>query len=190
MDTNVEKVELRSQYRLARSERYAEHSFEFLINSPEFQRAHVIASYMSYGDEPDTFALNRAILAAGKTLVLPRINGDLLDWVQWDGVDGNLESNRKILEPKGAPFSQTSKIEIVVVPALRIDKSGYRLGQGGGYYDRALPHLAAWTIGLVHAHEYSEQELPRDPWDFPLFAAATPEKIIRFQEIVKEDSEQ
>ena len=71
-------------------------------------------------------------------------------------------------------------IEIIVVPALRIDRSGYRLGQGGGFYDRALATTKAFTIGLIHPDEISSEDLPREDWDIPLQAAATPDLVIRF----------
>jgi 5-formyltetrahydrofolate cyclo-ligase len=181
MGISEEKSALRTRYRRERNARYIEHSFEYLASSPEFTRATVIASYMSYGDEPNTHQLNLALINAGKVLLLPRINGEKINWVCWNGDEGNLKMQKKILEPAGPEFNDLEKIEVVVVPALRIDRSGYRLGQGGGYYDRALPHLAAWTIGLIHPDEISSEDLPRQPWDFPLHAAATPDLILRFQ---------
>ena len=183
MGISEEKSALRTRYRHERKERYIEHSFEFLATSPEFSQAKIIASYMSYGDEPDTQRLNQALIAAGKTLLLPRINGEGIDWVQWNGDADNLQKVKKILEPSGPVFTTLEKIEIVVVPALRIDRSGYRLGQGGGYYDRALPHLSAWSIGLIHPDEISSEDLPREPWDYPLHAAATPDLVLRFKKI-------
>ena len=183
MGISEEKSALRTRYRHERKERYIEHSFEFLATSPEFSQAKIIASYMSYGDEPDTQQLNQALITAGKTLLLPRINGEGIDWVQWNGDADNLQKVKKILEPSGPVFTTLEKIEIVVVPALRIDRSGYRLGQGGGYYDRALPHLSAWSIGLIHPDEISSEDLPREPWDHPLHAAATPDLVLRFKKI-------
>jgi 5-formyltetrahydrofolate cyclo-ligase len=181
MGISEEKSALRTRYRHERNERYIEHSFEFLATSPEFSQAKTIASYMSYGDEPDTSALNKALIAAGKNLLLPRINGDQLDWVTWDGSASNLVANKKILEPVGDVFTDLASIEVVIVPALRIDRSGYRLGQGGGYYDRALPKLRAWSIGLIHPDEISSEDLPREEWDQPLNAAATPDLVLRFR---------
>ncbi|CAN2173756.1 COG0212 5-formyltetrahydrofolate cyclo-ligase [Candidatus Nanopelagicaceae bacterium] len=183
MGIGEEKSALRTRYRHERNERYIEHSFEYLATSPEFSQAKIIASYMSYGDEPDTQQLNQALIASGKTLLLPRINGEGIDWVQWNGDADNLQKVKKILEPSGSVFTNLEKIEIVVVPALRIDRSGYRLGQGGGYYDRALPQLSAWSIGLIHPDEISSEDLPREPWDHPLHAAATPDLVLRFKKI-------
>ena len=66
---------------------------------------------------------------------------------------------------------------------LAIDPEGYRLGQGGGFYDRALVKdqvQSAWTIGLIHPDEISSEDLPRDEWDVALNAAATPDLVLRF----------
>lgn len=73
MATNhtVAKDNLRRRLRTQREERYVEHNLLHLLDVPEISRAHVIASYYSYGFEPSTLALNRAILASGKTLILP-----------------------------------------------------------------------------------------------------------------------
>ena len=180
MGISEEKSSLRTRYRRERNERYIEHSFEYLATSPEFLNSKVIASYMTYGDEPDTRQLNLELIKAGKTLLLPRINGDNLEWVQWNGDESQLQQKKKISEPSGPAFTNLAAIEVIIVPALRIDRSGYRLGQGGGFYDRALPHLAAWSIGLIHPDEISGEDLPREPWDIPLHAAATPDLVLRF----------
>ncbi len=180
MGISEEKQSLRTRYRRERNERYIDHNFEHLSSLPEILQADVIASYMSYGDEPDTSLLNRQLITAGKTLLLPRINGVDLEWVQWSGDLEELQVRKKILEPKGATIASLEEIGVIIVPALRIDRSGYRLGQGGGFYDRALPRLQAWSIGLIHPDEISSTDLPQEPWDIPLHALATPDLILRF----------
>jgi 5-formyltetrahydrofolate cyclo-ligase len=124
--------------------------------------------------------INEAFLRDGKVLVLPRINGDQLEWVRWDGDSAQLIAKKKILEPAGDPLTDLSQIQAIVVPALKIDQSGFRLGQGGGYYDRALKNLNAWKIGLVYAGELSSEVLPHESHDVPLDAAATPSIVVRF----------
>ena len=52
--------------------------------------------------------------------------------------------------------------------ALRIDRDGYRLGQGGGYYDRALPQMSGWKIALVHSGEVTSEVLPRETHDIAM----------------------
>jgi 5-formyltetrahydrofolate cyclo-ligase len=150
------------------------------LRAPEIESATTIASYISYEFEPSTAEINEAFLRAGKILVLPRINGDQLEWIRWDGDPTQLVSKKKIMEPIGDALSDLSQIQAVIVPALKIDQSGFRLGQGGGYYDRALVHLDAWKIGLVYAGELSSETLPHESHDVPLDAAATPSIVVRF----------
>ena len=159
------KADLRRRLRAQREERYVEHNLLHLLDLPEISRAHVIASYYSFGTEPSTIALNRAIIASGKTLLLPRINGDEIEWVDWNGTQETLAHNGKFTEPTGGVFTKLDSIDFILVPALAIDPDGYRLGQGGGFYDRALPLLRAHKHGVVYPYERMEHDLPREPWD-------------------------
>jgi len=159
------KANLRRRLRAQREERYVEHNLLHLLELPEISKASVIASYFSIGTEPDTQELNQAIIAAGKTLLLPRINEEVINWVRWDGTSENLNVNGKFQEPVGEIFSELDLIDLVLVPALAVDPDGYRLGQGGGFYDRALPELRAWKHAVVYNFERMEHDLPRDSWD-------------------------
>lgn len=174
------KADLRNRYRRERQERYVPHTFEFLLEIPEVQQAATIASYYSFGFEPDTSALNRALINSGKKLLLPRIAGKELDWITWNGDENQLVKKGKFHEPIGDPNHEIQSIDLVIVPALRIDRDGNRLGQGGGYYDRALPNISGWKIALIHSDEISGEQLPTDPWDTKVDAAATPDLIFRF----------
>ena len=178
-----QKSHLRNQYRQKRKVHRTDVAYTHLMDSPEFQSARVIASYISYGDEPNTIDLNEAILKSGKKLLLPRINSDTdtpsLDWVSWHGDTSQLTSRGKILEPIGEADKRTELIDVVITPALQIDLQGYRLGQGGGYYDRALSRLTAWKVALIFPEEISTELLPREEHDIPVDAYATDKKIVR-----------
>jgi 5-formyltetrahydrofolate cyclo-ligase len=162
------KQSLRRRLRAQREERYVEHNFLHLLDIPEISRANVIASYYSYGTEPNTLAFNHAVIAKGKTLLLPRINGESIEWVEWNGTAETLQESGKFTEPTGPVFTKLDSIDLVFVPALAIDPDGYRLGQGGGFYDRALPLLRAHKHGVVYTYERMEHDLPREPWDIPM----------------------
>ena len=175
-----QKIALRDQARRERSQEFIPCNFNVILKSPEILSASTIASYISYDLEPSTAEINEAFLRDGKTLVLPRINGDQLEWVTWNGDRRQLTSKKKISEPIGEALQDLSVIKAVIVPALRIDQFGYRLGQGGGYYDRALAQLSAWKIGLIYANELIAEALPREDHDIPLDAAASPSVVVRF----------
>ena len=175
-----QKAVLRDRARRERQQKFIPCNFNVILKAPEIAEASIVASYISYEFEPSTAEINEAFLRDGKTLVLPRINGDHLEWVQWDGSPEKLISKKKISEPIGPAIEDLAGIGAIIVPALRIDQSGYRLGQGGGYYDRALPHLRAWKIGLVYAGELNSEALPHEAHDIPLDAAASPSIVVRF----------
>jgi 5-formyltetrahydrofolate cyclo-ligase len=162
------KSELRQLLRKQRAEKYKTHTLLHIAEIPEVKAAQTIASYFSYGDEPDTHALNLHLISLGKSLFLPRINGESLEWVQWDGSAEQISSQSLIPEPIGDAITDTKAIEVVLVPALAMDQAGYRLGQGKGFYDRALKDLSAFTIGIIFTHELLSQSLPVDPWDVPV----------------------
>jgi 5-formyltetrahydrofolate cyclo-ligase len=102
-----------------------------------------------------------------------------LEWVSWNGDPQNLKQRGRILEPIGPADLDLDQIHVVMVPALRVDSDGYRLGQGGGFYDRALAHLAAWSIALIFPEEISGQPLPRESHDIPVNAYATHDIVVR-----------
>ena len=180
MNTSDQKKALRDRYRRERQDRYVPSTFVYLLSAPEMSGAKSVTSYISIGDEPSTHELNRELISRGVTLLLPRVAGKTLQWVEWDGDMKNLKETRKLLEPIGKERTDISDIDVVIVPALHIDQDGYRLGQGGGYYDRSLPKMPGWKVGIVYAGEITGDLLPREDHDVRLSAAATPDLIVRF----------
>jgi len=176
-----DKAQMRERYRRERREAFVPAIYSNVLSTPEVMQATIIASYVSYGYEPSTLELNRALIKSGKTLLLPRVNQDRIEWIYWDGDETKLVEKKKILEPLGDAVTQLPKIDVVIVPALRVDRDGYRLGQGGGYYDRALPSISGWKIALVHSGEVTSEVLPRESHDIAVDAAATPDLIVRFR---------
>ena len=173
-----DKAQMRERYRRERREAFVPAIYSNVLSTPEVMQATIIASYVSYGYEPSTLELNRALIKSGKTLLLPRVNQDRIEWIYWDGDETKLVEKKKILEPLGDAVTQLPKIDVVIVPALRVDRDGYRLGQGGGYYDRALPNISGWKIALVHSGEVTSEVLPRESHDIAVDAAATPDLIV------------
>jgi len=175
------KKELRNCYRRDRQLAYLPASWRHILDAAEFAGASTIASYLSYEFEPATADINNEILRRGLTLVLPRLLPDNdLSWHIWDGSEKTLCKRGKVYEPTSPESIDPSTIDVVIVPALHINRSGYRLGQGGGSYDRALANMKAWSVALIYPHEITSEPLPVETHDQPVNAAATPDLIIRF----------
>ena len=184
------KDELRQHFILARKNHYALNAdrgrnWLHLLDEDEFVDAKVVTSYISYGSEPETADLNAELLRRGVTLLMPRMLPDFdLEWVPWSG--GEVVAHGRLSEPLGPAFTDSSAIDICIVPALHIDSKGNRMGKGKGCYDRALAKLEnlssgkIFTIGLVHDGEITEPELPHEAHDVQLKAAATPTALVRF----------
>ena len=178
MSANNDKAQLRDRYRRERRARFVEHDFLNLLEIPEVTSAQIIGSYFSVNDEPSTAALNHALHQSGKIVALPSLNQKEMTWRVWDGA--TIDLSKKIPEATGDVIDPHS-FDIVFVPALRVDRRGYRLGQGGGYFDRQLPVISAWTCALVHPDEISSTDLPIDEWDVPVRAFATPDMVSRIK---------
>jgi 5-formyltetrahydrofolate cyclo-ligase len=135
-----------------------------ILQSPEFTNATHVASYISYGTEPRTDDLNEELMNRGIRVLVPHLLPDKdLNWI-------DLESNQR--------FDDFAKVTVVIIPSLGVDRNGFRLGQGGGSYDRALPRFKAWKIALIHDGEFVEH-LPRDEWDAKIDAIADSQVILR-----------
>ncbi|REE96227.1 5-formyltetrahydrofolate cyclo-ligase [Thermomonospora umbrina] len=166
-----------------------------LLELPEVEMAASVAAYVSFGGEPDTRGLIFALWKRGTYVLLPRLlpDGDL-DWASYEGPDslvptsfgrtasgagsvGPLESG----EPSRGRGAITSA-DVVIVPAVAIDRTGMRLGRGGGSYDRALARVGPGilTVGLVYDDELVDA-VPTEPHDRGLRAAVTPSGgLVRF----------
>jgi 5-formyltetrahydrofolate cyclo-ligase len=103
------------------------------------------------GTEPPTQPLLDALRAAGVRVLLPVISGERLDWASYDGEGALAQGPLGLAEPTGHRLGSDalSAADVVLVPALAVDRSGHRLGRGRGYYDRALATAAGPVIAVV-----------------------------------------
>jgi 5-formyltetrahydrofolate cyclo-ligase len=149
-----------------------------VLGLPEMQMAGTVAGYVSMGAEPETRGLLFALWKRGTYVLLPvlRADGDL-DWASYEGPDSLAPGLRGMLEPteRRRGVTAITSADLVIVPALAIDRGGRRLGRGGGSYDRALARVGAsiMTVALLHDGELVE-EVPAGEHDQPVRAAALP----------------
>lgn len=130
--------------------------------------------YLSVGAEVDTRQIIDSLLAAGKTVCVPRIVRNKMSAVRYSG--GEL--------PKGAfgipaPIcGEDMPCDVAFVPLLAADEEGYRLGYGGGFYDRYFAeHPDIKRVGLAYSFQIVKS-LPRSGTDVPLHAIITEETTL------------
>ena len=132
----------------------------------EFSAARNILVYCSVEKEPDTRKIAKTALSMGKTVAFPLCyRGGFMQARVVSSLNELQPAMLGIPAPNDtAPIIDPEELELIIVPALAYDRNGYRLGYGGGYYDRYLCGAAAFTIGLAR-DRLMKDELPREPHD-------------------------
>jgi 5-formyltetrahydrofolate cyclo-ligase len=181
------KAELRRTLRAARAERTSTTDPDASARLAErlawwamVRGAGTVAAYASYGNEPDSLELLDALKADSIRVLLPRWNpDDTLDWTPYTGRASLTATARGPLEPEGPRYGPQALlgVDFVIVPALAVDRDGYRLGQGRGCYDRALTTLRsdAPILALLHDGELLPAgAVPHDAHDIKVTHVSMP----------------
>ena len=123
-----------------------------LLELPAFQEAKTLATYLSFDHEVSTAGLIQAALQLGKRVCVPRTYPQgRMEFVEYD--PNILEKTRfGLLEPneKGRVVDQ-SEIDLIHVPGVVFQSKGYRIGYGGGYYDRYLEDFTGKTVSTIYS---------------------------------------
>ena len=148
-----------------------------------------VAVYLSLPTEPGTDPLIAALRGTGHRVLAPRIADAGLEWVVLvDDGAAVVPGPMGIREPVGPAVAgdALAAADLVLLPGLAVDRRGRRLGQGGGYYDRALADVPDHAGGgPVRAVVVFDDELvdlvPVEPHDCRVDAALTPSGLHRLR---------
>ncbi|NMF58954.1 5-formyltetrahydrofolate cyclo-ligase [Pseudanabaena yagii] len=150
-----------------------------LSNWQIFQQAQNILAFTSFRQEPDLSTLWQRF--PEKNWGFARCIEKGLMWHQVAIADFSNQMQLgafNILEPHpDLPLMDLANIDLILIPAVAGDRQGYRLGYGGGFYDRWLPHSTGLKVGIIF-DEFYVDDLPHDPWDVPLDAIFTDSKAL------------
>ena len=124
---------------------------ERLLHHPFYQEAKVIATYLSFPHEFQTQGLIEQALKDGKKVLIPKTYPKRrMDFVVYNPQQ-LAKTSFGLLEPQGdLEVVDASRIDLIHVPGLAFTTEGYRIGYGGGYYDRYLGHFSGHTLSTVY----------------------------------------
>lgn len=187
---DLEKKQLRGEVRRQLSamepqtlEAGDEALFEKFLAMPQVQKANTIFAFWGIaGKEPDTKKLIAKLVAQGKKIGLPRMLPE-------HQMEVRLYDPEKPLVPVGfgisepgldCPILEKKDIDLILVPAVCYDRQGYRLGFGGGYYDRWLEHFEGFRVGLCR-QAVLQDKVPTEPHDSRVDVLITEEETFCFE---------
>ncbi|NRD80756.1 5-formyltetrahydrofolate cyclo-ligase [Bacillus sp. BRMEA1] len=166
---------------------YEDYSYKIasrLAEQAEWQQAKIVGITISKFPEVDTYQIIRRAWELGKKVAVPKcipkekklVFRELTEFCQLESVFyGLFEPIPEITEEIAA-----NQIDLLIVPGLAYTKEGYRLGFGGGYYDRFLGNFPGHTLSLAF-NEQVVQHFPVEKHDIPVSKLITPTEIIEIR---------
>lgn len=134
--------------------------------------------YYSYGTEADTHEIINKLILSGKRVYLPRVEGETIVPVPYTAKTELIKNSFGIAEPVGQAYD--GEIQVCITPLLAVNSKGYRLGYGGGYYDRFFAaHPDILKVGLGYSLQSCEDKFEQE-YDVPLDLFICERGIITF----------
>jgi 5-formyltetrahydrofolate cyclo-ligase len=154
-----------------------------LARVPVLRTAQVVAGYRAVRGELDIDAALVLLAERGAHVTVPRVIGEHLEFVRWHPQQQTSEGSFGIPEPTDGRTVPLHSHDVVLAPLVAFDDHGHRLGQGGGYYDRALAGCGAnrpVVIGIAHSFQQVDT-IPTEAWDVSIDAVVTDEGTVEFR---------
>ena len=132
-----------------------------------FQQANTIAVYLSYNNEVDTWQLIREMMPYKRICVPTVDNSQTMHFVFLDDLKHLKKNKYGIYEPVSNLAVEKTDIDLIIVPLVGFNDQNFRLGYGGGYYDRFLAQYSGKKIGIAFQLQRTEELIP-ETFDVPL----------------------
>jgi len=152
---------------------------EQLRRTDAWRRADTILSYVTSVDNPDNEVPTRELIAeglsSGRTVLVPiALRGGVLQWSRLGSFDDLAPSRFGVLEPREECrlLLEPPEGALCLTPGIAFTRDGYRIGYGGGFYDRFLARFEGLAVGLAFAEQLIEA-FPRQDYDIPVHAVLT-----------------
>lgn len=145
---------------------------EKLKQTDDFASANTIGIYLSYNNEVDTWQFIKDVINV-KTICVPVIEqNQQMNFVQISQWSKFKKNKYGIDEPVSGRIINKNEIDLIVVPLVAYNDDNYRLGYGGGYYDRFLKDYHGKTIGIAFQMQRLKEYIP-EKHDIPLYKIIT-----------------
>lgn len=154
---------------------------ENIAKLDEYAKAETLLLYFPTRSEPDLTSLFQMAKNDGKQVALPisEKESSTLDFRLIASLGELSAGAYGIREPQdSAPRAELGRRTLCIVPALAVDRDGYRLGYGKGYYDRFLSTFAGDAIVAIHSSLVCDR-LPRYETDVPVKTIITQTGVLR-----------
>jgi len=187
-DKRALRAELRERRRICTVKEREEYDAGVTANLIELTTqlgSRSVAAYLSTTDEPETRGFLRWACDQNISVLLPISRTDgLLDWAPYDGKDEDLD-----LIGMPAPTSEVlgpiaiNDVDLIIVPAASVDRSGMRMGWGRGYFDKTLGSMEAKppVYAVIFDNEFVDA-VPTEIHDQPVNGVVTPSGIVTITE--------
>ncbi len=173
--------ERRRQVDASQAQQAAASSAEHLISSVFWEAQH-IGLYLPNDGELDPVAISQAARAAGKQLYLPALDADVMEFREWTPGLALTPNRYGIGEPAGKAVPAET-LDLLIMPLVGWSGAGFRLGMGGGYYDRYLAgreHSKPLRLGLGYECQRDDRlQTLQDSWDIALDALVSDRGLYR-----------
>jgi 5-formyltetrahydrofolate cyclo-ligase len=153
---------------------------ERLLALPELAGERTVLAFWSFGSEVDTAPILSALAASGHRVALPRIEGGDLVAVAYGPGDPVTETSFGAREPAAGEVLREPEMDVVVTPGVAFDHRGFRVGYGGGFYDRLLRRCRpdAFRVAIGFALQVVDA-VPHGGADVPVHAIVTEDGVLR-----------
>lgn len=190
MKTQI-KIELRKKYKALRNEfEYSKEASklaeQILLNSDFYKGSKSIFTFLSFGSEIDTYLIIERALKDNKVVALPYMTGKPHEmvFIKIKSLSELCKNKIGIYEPiyDEENIVVSDENTIIIVPGLVFDLKGYRIGYGGGYYDKYLSENQ-YMISAGFAYDFQiTDNIPRDEYDVKTNIIITDRRVINCED--------
>ena len=181
--TRLKHLQIRNSFSEQELVRKSQAIEQNLFGVDKFSKSTAVLSYVNIGNEVKTEGIIKRLLEEGKTVCVPATSfkEKKIYISKIESIHDLEKKENGLIEPKVVNPIELDKIDAIIVPGIAFDLEGYRLGYGGGFYDRLARKAPRKTLLFgICFEENLEQRLPRQSHDAKMHAVVTDKRVVNF----------